>query len=121
MSKSIHKKQKTKELSDLYKSIRQKEQQEKREHNNVLMRLGEGLCLTEDMVGEPVMTILGRNQLLVNNYRSITEYGENKIRLQAKKCEICVEGNALRLDYFFSDEIKIIGELEHISYIKKKL
>ena len=120
MKKSIHKKQKVKELSDLYKAMKRKEQQERREHNAVLMRLGENFCLTEDMIGEAIITILGRNQVVVNNYRSITEYSANKIRLQAKKCEICVEGTALRLDYFLSDEIKIVGELERISYVKKK-
>lgn len=121
MKKSIHKKQKSKQLSDLYKTIKQQEIQERREHMNVWMRLGENLCLTEDMIGEVVITILGRNQVVINNYRSITEYSSDKIRLQAKKCEICVEGSALKLEYFLSDEIKIAGELERISYVKKKL
>ena len=121
MRGSVHKKQKAKELSDLYKAIKQKEAQEKKEHNTVLMRLGESFCLTEDMVGEAIVTIYGKNQIVINNYRSITEYSTEKIRLQAKRCEIWIEGTALKLEYFLADEIKIIGEINHISYVKKKL
>ena len=79
--------------------------------------LVKALELSSDIVyGSVLMSITGREEILVENYRGILEYQENRIRIQAKECRILFVGKNLQIEYYTSDEMKIKGLLEQIIY-----
>lgn len=68
------------------------------------------------LVGAPLVSVIGRNQLCIENYKGIIEYQETFLKIQAKSCKICIEGKKLNIDYFIEDEMRISGMIQHIYY-----
>ncbi len=80
-------------------------------------RLAEKLKLPKDLVmGAAVLTVTGRSEAYIENYRGIIEYTEEKIRLQTKTCQIMLIGTKLHIDYYTEDEMKISGQIGEIHY-----
>ena len=53
----------------------------------------ESLELPKDLVyGAVMVTITGRGEVLVENYRGILEYNQTHIRLQTKTCRLLIQG-----------------------------
>ena len=77
----------------------------------------ESLELPKDlMYGAVLVSITGRQELLIENYRGILEYKENHIRIQAKDCRILIIGKRLQVEYYTNEEMKIKGFIEQIIY-----
>lgn len=77
----------------------------------------ESLELPKDlMYGAVLLTVTGRRELLVENYRGILEYTTECIRLQAKDCRISISGKALNIQYYTNEEMKINGIIKSILY-----
>ena len=71
-------------------------------------QMAEKLKLPKDLVmGAAVLTVTGRSEAYVENYRGIIEYTEKKIRLQTKTCQMTLCGEKLHIDYYTEDEMKI--------------
>lgn len=80
-------------------------------------RLAEKLRLPKDlMLGVPVVTVTGRTEAYVENYRGIIEYTDKRIKLQTKICVVELEGKSLDIGYYTNDEMKITGIISNISY-----
>lgn len=80
-------------------------------------RMAEKLKLPKDLVmGAAVLTVTGKSEAYVENYRGIIEYTEEKIRLQTKTCQIILTGAKLHIDYYTEDEMKISGQIGEIHY-----
>ena len=62
-------------------------------------------------MGLPILTITGTNDLCVENYRGMTEYTDQIIRLQSKSGQIKLE-----VIYYTNDEMKIHGHIRTIEY-----
>ena len=61
--------------------------------NQVKTNIVESLELPRDiMYGAVIITAMGRNQVLVENYKGIIEYTREKIRLQTKNCQVTIQG-----------------------------
>ena len=83
----------------------------------VKSKIAEKLNIPEDIAeGLPIVTISGRNEIYVENYKGIIEYGQNCIRLQTKVCRITFTGKRLDIVYYTNVDMKITGELESVSY-----
>lgn len=83
----------------------------------VKSKIAEKLNIPEDIAeGLPIVTISGKNEIYVENYKGIIEYGQNCIRLQTKVCRITFTGKRLDIVYYTNVDMKIIGELESVSY-----
>ena len=77
----------------------------------------EKLELPKDfMLGDAIVTITGRRELLIENYRGILVYEDSFIKIQAKHCRIVITGKHLSVDYYTNDEMKISGFFEQIGY-----
>lgn len=77
----------------------------------------ETLELPKDLVyGAVLLTVTGRRELLVENYRGILEYTTECIRLQAKDCRVSIQGKALNIQYYTNEEMKINGIIKSILY-----
>lgn len=77
----------------------------------------ESLELPKDLVyGAVIVTVTGKTEVLIENYKGIIEYTCEKIRLQTKHCQVAVCGKRLLIQYYTNDEMKITGFIEKILY-----
>ncbi len=84
---------------------------------SVKSNIVESLELPQDIFyGAVIVTALGRGQVLVENYKGIIEYTREKIRLQAKGCQVTVQGEQLVVEYYTHEEMKITGMIQGILY-----
>ena len=67
-------------------------------------------------MGLPILTITGTNDLCVENYRGMTEYTYEIIRVQSKSGQIKITGKKLEVIYYTNDEMKIHGHIRTIEY-----
>ena len=63
-----------------------------------------------------VITILGRNELCIENYRGIIEYTDKLIRVQTRAAQIRIQGKRLRIQYYTNDEMKVTGALSSLEF-----
>ncbi len=94
------------------KKISQEEKEKFRQEKIV-----EWLELPKDiLLGASIITVMGTEELLVENYKSILDYREDCILLQAQKYRIQIKGKKLQIAYYTKDEMKICGCITEVSY-----
>lgn len=75
--------------------------------------------LPKDVVlGSSVLTVLGSNEICIENHRGIIEYTDTLIRVQTKEKQIKIQGKRLQIEYYTNDEMKIKGYVHSIDYCK---
>lgn len=67
--------------------------------------------------GSRIVTAVGNDQVMVENYRGILEYTPNSIVLQSKTCRIAFCGCGLRIAYYTNEDMKIEGKISEIRYL----
>lgn len=78
----------------------------------------DSLKLPKDiMLGASIVTMTGRTEAWVENYKGIIEYSTEMILLQGKNCQICFSGKRLSIDYYTNEDMKISGCIECVRYI----
>ena len=81
--------------------------------------LVESLELPKDLVyGAVLVSITGRQEILIENYRGILEYTQNHISLQTKTCRLVIRGKNLHISYYTNEEMKITGWIDSVLYEK---
>lgn len=68
------------------------------------------------MYGAVLVSITGRQEMLIENYRGILEYNQTCIRLQTKTCRLLVQGKNLHISYYTNEEMKITGMIDSVIY-----
>ncbi|MBQ8279369.1 MAG: YabP/YqfC family sporulation protein [Roseburia sp.] len=68
------------------------------------------------LLGEVILTVTGRRELLIENYKGILIYEDSFIKIQAKNCRLILTGRKLSIDYYTNEEMKISGYIEQIQY-----
>ena len=63
-----------------------------------------------------VITILGRNELCIENYRGIIEYTDALIRVQSGAGQIGIQGRRLRIQYYANGGMKETGALSSLEF-----
>lgn len=75
------------------------------------------LKLPRDVVlGEVLISFLGRHCVLIENYRSIILYTDCSIKLQAKNCRVVICGKKLMIEYYTNEEMKISGFIKSLEF-----
>lgn len=75
--------------------------------------------LPKDVVlGVPILTITGQQDLVIENHRGIIEYTNVLIRIKTKNRQIKITGNSLKIIYYTNDELKITGYINTVEYLK---
>ena len=78
----------------------------------------ESLQLPKDVcMGALRVTLTGNSEVWIENYRGILEYTGERILLQAKTCQVCLEGSRLSIDYYTNEDMKISGNIVSLTYI----
>lgn len=79
--------------------------------------VGDILDFPPDVAGEgPKITIIGRRQILVENYISIVNFSDKEIRLETADGDVCFGGEGLVLKVLLPTELRIEGEISSLSY-----
>ncbi len=84
----------------------------------ITRKLSGKLRMQEDILAKaPVLTCYGKYRVCIENYRSILEYQEEKIRIQTKTCKIAIEGRHLAIAYYRDECMCVVGEIRAIQYL----
>lgn len=117
--KSTHKEFKKKSKKTLYKGLDTKTKQKDRIKPKLtfMEELSNLLHLPTDLLtGAPIVTATGQHELCVENHKSIIEYNNKTIKLQAKNCKILIEGSELSILYYTENEMRITGMIDGVYY-----
>lgn len=88
------------------------------EREHIKDRLASAAGMPKDVVmGASVITLLGRNDVSIANYRGIIEYTDTLIRVQIKNGQLRLNGKRLQIEYYTNDEMKISGTVESLEFI----
>ena len=68
------------------------------------------------MLGAAIVTITGRREVLIENYRGIIELEDSLVKVQTKNCRLQILGTHLTVEYYTNEEMKITGFLNTIQY-----
>ena len=83
----------------------------------VKSKLAEKLNIPQDISdGLPIVTVTGKNEIYVENYKGIIESGKFCIKIQTKVCRVTFSGKNLEIVYYTNVDMKITGEIESICY-----
>lgn len=85
-----------------------------------LSKLNEILEIPKELVsGVPKITLLGFEEMYIENYVGILEYEDFFIRINTKIGNININGFNLILDEMNEDNLKVIGKVENIDFEKR--
>ena len=80
-------------------------------------RITDASGMPKDVIlGVPLVTIIGQNEIHIENYRGILEYTEKLIRVQTKLGRIHIQGFHLQIEYYTNDEMKIMGCITSLTF-----
>lgn len=80
-------------------------------------RAADAACVPRELVlGVPVLTVTGQQELLLENYRGIQEYSAELIRIQIRSGQIRLTGKGLNIEYYTNNEMKVTGWIRSIEY-----
>ena len=65
---------------------------------------------------EPKVTIIGFNEMLIENYKGILEYQDFFVRLKSYTGIININGYNLKLNEMTGDDIMITGKIESVDF-----
>mgnify|MGYP001025182291 FL=1 len=81
-------------------------------------RMAESLKLPKDSVlGASIVTITGKRDVFVENYKGIIEYTDCRIILQGKNCKIEICGKRLNILYYTNEDMKISGCIAAVRFL----
>lgn len=70
------------------------------------------LRLPRDVIlGDALISFVGRNGVTVENYRGILLYERDLVKLSARNCRIVIRGKNLRIDYYTNEQMHISGQI----------
>ena len=89
----------------------------KQKLKKVKANIVKSLELPKDLLyGAVIVTVTGKSEVLIENYRGIIEYTCEKVRLQTKTCQVEIRGKRLFIEYYTNDEMKVTGFIHEIIY-----
>lgn len=68
------------------------------------------------MMGEVLLSFIGRQAVVIENYRSIILYTDTLVKLQARNCRVLVHGARLTIEYYTCDEMRISGYIQSVEF-----
>lgn len=75
------------------------------------------LQLPDDMArGNVLVSLHGQEHVWIENFKGISSYTEEEIRLVTKRKSICISGRHLKIVNYSRDEIEITGYIQKMEY-----
>ena len=66
----------------------------------------------------PLITIVGNNDIMIENHHGIAEYTAEHIKIKTSSGNICIYGKMLTIKKISSDNIEIKGEVNKLEVMK---
>ena len=90
---------------------------ENMQKRNRAYRINEMLEIPKEIsTNEPKVTIIGFNEMLIENYKNILEYEEFFIKINTYMGVISINGFNLNLKQMTEDDIVVSGKIESIDF-----
>jgi len=71
----------------------------------------------EVIMNLPLITLIGKEDMTIENYKGVLEYSEERIRINTSAGVIRVEGKKLLLKQITSDNIGVVGNIMKIEFL----
>ena len=71
----------------------------------------------EALMNYPLITMTGKEEVMIENYKGILEYSEERIRISTSAGVLRLTGKKLLLRQVTSDNIGIIGVIDKIEFL----
>lgn len=71
----------------------------------------------ESLCKDMVLTVIGKREALIENYRGIIDYTTTEILVQGIHHKVKISGRQLTIIYYTNDDMKIRGYIHQIEYI----
>lgn len=89
----------------------------KESFNDKKFHIAEILEVPKDVaLGESIITLTGKREVLIENYKGIIEYNEKHLKIKTKNGVIEMIGLNFLITYLTDEEIKIVGKIQSIKY-----
>lgn len=72
----------------------------------------------EIVLNQPLISLVGNDELHLENYKGVIEYTEEKIRLNTSTGILKIEGRKLLLKQITAENVTITGIIDKLEYIK---
>jgi sporulation protein YqfC len=80
--------------------------------------MAEFLEIPKDLVLDiPKITLIGRNELYLENHRGIIEYSSQRLRINLSRGFLEIQGEKLEIKALLPDEIKIGGDINSFKFV----
>ena len=67
--------------------------------------------------GAAIISMMGNEEILIENFKSILKYQSDLLLLQCKKNQLQIIGKNLTIDFYTNEEIKITGHISELKFI----
>lgn len=95
-----------------------KEQKMQQRDGFRLAGLARSLQIPEDFAkGNILVTMQGQERIIIENFKGISSYTEEEIRLITKRKKICITGRKLTVESYTKEEIEITGFIDKFEYL----
>ena len=85
--------------------------------NNLKTSLTQALEIPCEVLADvSVMNIVGKSEIDIENYKSILEYGRDRITVNTTGYMIFIEGKKLELNYVTTDSVNIKGDISSVAF-----
>ncbi|PKM50673.1 MAG: sporulation protein [Firmicutes bacterium HGW-Firmicutes-7] len=68
------------------------------------------------ILGEAIITLTGKREAVIENYKGIVEYTNEYIRILTKNGVIEFKGSNFNITYLTNEEMKVTGSIIEINY-----
>lgn len=70
----------------------------------------------DTILGYSIISMVGNDELVIENHRGILEYNDQLIRIHTKKGQIKINGKTLHISHYTSEEMKVKGYISGIEF-----
>ena len=78
----------------------------------------EALVLPKEiMLNLPLISLVGREEVTIENYRGILEYSEEVVRIGTTAGILCLKGNGLCLKQLSAECMVVTGKVESLAFL----
>ncbi len=100
--------------------MRKREKREKVQKNTLREKMAESLDASKEVILDAAkLTFVGDRELVVENYKSIAEYSEDKIVIEANPSQIKILGEGLTIKGMARELLYIKGRIQTLEFKKE--
>jgi sporulation protein YqfC len=85
---------------------------------NIRERATQLLAIPQELgIDVPLVHVTGRNEVNIENYKSLIEFSDRQVRLMTKAGALCVTGTNLTLTHMTAETILVAGNVVAVQYV----